>query len=223
MKTAYCLQHVPFEGPGVFAAALADAGYELTRRVVPTEGLPPNPGDFLLVMGGPMSANDPDRWIQNELAFIRRAVEAGVPYLGVCLGSQLLAKAMGGRVYKGPAVEIGFTRIVPTDAGRNDPLFAGAPEPLDVFEWHGEGIDLPPGAVALASSRHFPVQAFRGCPRAAGLLFHIEVETDGIAALCRNCPDDLARGGADAAAVQREATRYLPNLHRWARRMISAL
>ncbi len=223
MRTCLCLQHVPFESPGVFAKALADSGYELQSRIVPTDGLPTAAGDFLLVMGGPMSANDPDPWIQDELAFIRRAVESGVPCLGVCLGSQLLAKAMGGRVYKGPAVEIGFTRITATDAGRNDPLFGGAPEPLDVFEWHGEGIELPPGAVALASSKHFPVQAFRVGPRAAGLLFHIEVEADGIASLCRQCPDDLARGGADAAALRRDSARHLPSLHRWARRIVSAL
>lgn len=223
MKTALCLQHVPFEGPGVFAAALADAGYELARRDVPADGLPSDHGDFLLVMGGPMSVNDPDPWIADELAFIRRAVESGVPYLGVCLGSQLLAKAMGGRVCKGPAVEIGFTRITPTDAGRSDALFAGAPDPLDVFEWHGEGIELPPRAVALASSKRFPVQAFRVGPRAAGLLFHIEIEDAGIASLCAHCPDDLARGGADAAALQRDAARHLPNLHRWARRIVTSL
>jgi GMP synthase (glutamine-hydrolysing) len=221
--TALCLQHVPFEGPGVFEQALGDLGFALTRRLVPVEDLPTNLPDFLLVMGGPMSANDPDAWIADELAFIRRTVEAGVPFLGICLGSQLLAKAMGGRVYKGPGIEIGMTRVELTDAGRSDPLFKSAPTPLDVFEWHGEGIEAPPGATVLASSALFPVQAFRCGAKALGLLFHAELEESGIRALCEKCPEDAAKAGLDAKAILAAAKPHLPGLHRWAGAVVRGL
>jgi GMP synthase (glutamine-hydrolysing) len=219
VKTAFCLQHVPFEGPGVFESALARAGYSLTRRLVPADGLPSDPGDFLLVMGGPMSVNDPDPWIAAETEFIRRAVKAGVPCLGICLGSQFIAKAAGGRVYKGPGVEIGIT---PIDV-RNAAPFDGVPSPLPVFEWHGEGIELPPKATILASSALFPVQAFRVGARAMGLLFHLEIEETGIESLCRECPEDVAKAGRTADAVLRDARPHLPASHRLAERVIESL
>ena len=170
-----------------------------------------------------MSVNDPDPWIADELRFIRRSVEAGVPFLGICLGSQLLAKAMGGRVYKGPGTEIGLTRIGLTDAGRADPLFANAPAPLDVFEWHGEGIEAPPGATVLASSKLFPVQAFRCGPRALGLLFHAELEASGIRALCEKCPEDAAKAGLTPAGILNAAKPRLAGLQRWAEMVVRGL
>ena len=90
MKTCVCLQHVAFEGPGYLHRILADLGYRIDRYVVPTDGLPISAGDFLLVMGGPMSVNDSDAWIAAETAFIESAVEAGTPFLGICLGMQAL-------------------------------------------------------------------------------------------------------------------------------------
>jgi GMP synthase (glutamine-hydrolysing) len=223
MKQALCLQHVPFEGPGVFERILKRQRFNLTRRLVPAEGLPPDAGDFLLVMGGPMSANDPDPWIQQELKFIRDVVDAGVPFLGVCLGSQMLAKAMGGRVYKGPAAEIGMTGIELTREGRHDPLLDSFPDVVDVVEWHGEGIELPPHAITLASSANFPVQAFRCGTSALGLLFHIELDPKGLEALCRHCPEDLARAGLTAASVEQTALPHMPPLHEMASHLIERL
>ncbi len=218
MKTAFCLQHVPFEGPGVFERALGRLGYSLTRRLVPAEGVPADPGDFLLVMGGPMSVNDPDPWIAAETDFIRRAVKAGVPYLGICLGSQFLAKAMSGRVYKGPAIELGITPI----QFRGEPPFEGLAT-FPVVEWHGEGIEAPPGAKVLASSNLFPVQAFTVGPRAMGLLFHLEIEETGLEALCRECPEDVAKAGLTARTVLETARPRLPGLHKLAGRVIENL
>jgi GMP synthase (glutamine-hydrolysing) len=213
LKTSLCLQHVPFEGPGVFASLLADAGYSLLSRLVPRDGVPDTLPDFLLVMGGPMSANDPDEWVRDELEFIRRCVDAGIPYLGICLGSQMLARAMGGKVYKGPGVEIGLTEIALTDEGRSDSLFGRMPSRFPVIEWHGEGIGAPPGAAVMASTPLFPVQAFRSGPRALGLLFHLELDEEGIATLCAKCPEDLAGARTDAGRVLADARPRLQAMH----------
>src|SRR4051812_47189441 len=131
---AICLQHVPFEGPGAFTASLARRGVTLERCLVPTDGLPKDSGDLLLVMGGPMSVNDPDDWIAEETAFIRSALQAGKRVIGVCLGSQLMAKALGATVRPGKALEIGMTSIRLTPEAQQDPVFKTLPHSFDVFE-----------------------------------------------------------------------------------------
>lgn len=223
MRRAVCLQHVPFEGPGAFATHLAALGVRLERRLVPVEGLPADPGDLLVVMGGPMSVNDPEPWIAEETAFIRSALRAGRAVLGVCLGSQLMARALGAAVRPGRAVEIGMTAISLTADGARDPVFGTCPGRFEVFEWHGEVFDLPPECVALAGSEVAPVQAFRYRDRAYGLLFHLEVELAGIVALCRECPEDLRRAGLDGDRVRHEAEPHLPRLHALAGSLIRHL
>jgi GMP synthase-like glutamine amidotransferase len=220
---AVCLQHVPFEGAGVFATALQDRGVTLACRLVPQEGVPNDPGDLLLVMGGPMSANDPDQWIVEEIAFIQSALHARIPVVGVCLGSQLMAKALGATVQRGPAPEIGSTRVRLTDEGKKDPVFGLFPETLSVFEWHGEVFDLPTDCVRLAESDSAPIQAYRFGTRAYGLLFHVEVEADGIEALCRQCPRDLACARMTANQVLAGALPHLALSHRIAGRLLSHL
>ena len=108
---AICLQHVSFEGPGAFASALMKHGISIECHLVPKNGLPQDDGDLLIVMGGPMSVNDPDPWIAEETAFIRSALLAGKPVLGICLGSQFMAKALGATIRPGQALEIGMTPI----------------------------------------------------------------------------------------------------------------
>jgi len=222
MKRAVCLQHVAFEGPGAFAPLLEKRGYRVESHLVPSDGLPKGAGDFLLVMGGPMSVNDPDGWIQTELAFIRKAVQEGIPYVGICLGSQLLAKALGGSVIPGPKLEIGMTQIRLTPEGRQDPAFRAAPDPWDVFEWHGEVFTVPAGAMALAANE-VCVQAFRYGAHAYGLLFHPEMERTGVERLCRECPSDVQRANQDPIALLRQAEPHLPRLHAWADQLIAHL
>jgi GMP synthase (glutamine-hydrolysing) len=207
---AVCLQHVPFEGPGAFAASLAKRGVHIEHHLVPQDGLPKDAGDLLIVMGGPMSVNDPDPWIAEETAFIRSALHAGQPVIGVCLGSQFMAKALGATVRSGQALEIGKTRVHLTEQGRQDPVFGAFPEALSVFEWHGEVFDLPHECVPLAGSEIAPLQAFRFGSRAYGLLFHLEIETEGIDALCRECAPDLDRASLAAWNV---SIGFLP--HMW--------
>ena len=215
MKRACILKHVPFEGPGVFGEVLREQGYDLRTTLVPEEGLPADDFDFLLVMGGPMSVNDPDPWITEETAFIRRAiVEQQQTVLGICLGSQFMARALGGSVAPGQVPEIGLTTLRLTEAGRADPCFEDFPSSFSAVEWHGEGITLPPEAVVLASSPAYPVQAFRYGQRAYGLLFHLEADERAVAALCRECPGDVTAAGLTPEDIMAGIRDRLPVLQR---------
>ncbi len=223
MPRAVCLQHVPFEGPGAFAKALAKRGVSLDPCLVPKDGVPKDAGDLLIVMGGPMSVNDPDIWIDEETTFIRAALLAGKPVIGVCLGSQFMAKALGSSIRPGTALEIGMTPVRLTDEGKQDPVFGAGPEAFDVFEWHGEVFDLPRHCVPLVGSEIAPLQAFRYGNRAYGLLFHLEMEESGIDSLCRECAPDLMNARLTAPQVKTTALPHLSPLHAMADRLIAYL
>ena len=220
---AVCLQHVPFEGPGAFAKALATRGVSLDSYLVPKDGLPQDAGDLLIVMGGPMSVNDSDPWIAEETAFIRSSLLANNPVIGVCLGSQFMAKALGATVRSGKALEIGMIPVRLADKGKNDPVFEDCPETFSVFEWHGEIFDLPEACVPLAGSDIAPLQAFRYGERAYGLLFHLEMEEGGIDSLCRECALDVMKAGLTSQQVKTTALPQLPRLHHLADRLIGHL
>ncbi len=214
---------MPFEGPGVFRQALESRGYVLRTSLVPSQGLPQDSGNFLLIMGGPMSVNDADSWIAEELHFVKAGINKGIPILGICFGAQLLAKALGGSVVPGPTFEIGMVPVTLTDEGKTDPVFNHLPSPFQVFQWHGEGITLPPGTQSLVASADFPVQAFRAQDRCYGLLFHPEMEEEGMQALFRECPEDVKKGGISPETIQAQATPYLRTLHQLADRLIGHL
>lgn len=220
---AVCLQHVPFEGPGAFATALTDRGVSLERYLVPQDGLPKDAGDLLIVMGGPMSVNDPDSWIAEETEFIRSVILTGKPVIGVCLGSQFMAKALGATVRSGKALEIGMTQVKLTAEAKHDPVFSTLPASFEVFEWHGEVFDLPKDCVPLAGSDIAPLQAFRYAARAYGLLFHLEMEENGIESLCRECAPDLAKARLTAHHVKAAALPQLLHLHQIADRLVAHL
>ena len=176
------LQQVAHEGLGRLYANFRRAG--AAEAVVPCylEGarVPGELSDYsaMVVLGGPMSALDAedDPVLAAQLALCTRAIERDFPTLGICLGAQLLARAAGARVFKGHTPEIGWDRVHLSLESQEDPLFAGLPNPLPVFQWHGDGFDLPAGAVHLASSPLFPHQAFRIGGNVYGLQFHLEVE-----------------------------------------------
>ena len=106
----------------------------------------------LVVMGGPMSANDDLDYLREEMRLMERALADSKPILGICLGAQLLAKTLGARVYRNPVREIGQGTVMLTPSAASDPLFQGLPEVIEALHWHGETFDLPAGAVHLASS-----------------------------------------------------------------------
>ena len=170
-----------------------------------------------------MSVNDSDKWIAEETAFIRSALLAGTAMIGVCLGSQFMAKALGAVVRSGKELEIGITPVRLTDAGKRDPVFGAGPESFGVFEWHGEVFDLPKDCVPLAGSDIAPLQAFRYGDRAYGLLFHLEMEESGIDSLCQECAPDMIKAGLTGHQVRSAALPQLPHLHQRADRLIGHL
>jgi GMP synthase (glutamine-hydrolysing) len=138
----------------------------------------------VLILGGSMSANDPLPGLSTELALIEQVVAARVPLLGICLGAQLIAKALGARVYRNRQKEIGWAPVHLTDAGRADPILQGMESPAQVFHWHSEAFDLPSGAEWLAYSSRCRHQAFRYGDSVYGIQFHPEVTAGMIAGWC---------------------------------------
>ncbi len=183
---ALVLQHIACEPPGVFEDVLREKGAEL-HRVELDEGdaLPDRRGfDAIVAMGGPMSVNDDAElpWLTQEKRLIAEAVRAGVPFWGTCLGVQLLAAALGARVYPGSTPEVGLMTVTFTEEAQADPVFRGVPRELLTLQWHGDTFDLPEGATRLAGSVEYPNQAFRWGESAYGVQFHVEVSAEMAAA-----------------------------------------
>jgi GMP synthase-like glutamine amidotransferase len=189
------LQHVEWEGPGIIAREAEKRGCEVDIRRLDREDALPDPEhlDGLVVMGGPLGAYEEDRYpfLHKECELLGAVARFGKPLLGVCLGAQLLAKALGARVFPGHGPEIGFGSIELTPTGREDPLFAGADHSLPVFHWHGDTFTLPEGAELLASSQMYPHQAFRFGSHAYGLQFHIEPDAHVWSAWRDHLPNGL--------------------------------
>ena len=175
------LQHLPVEHPGSVGTRLRQGGCQLVtveldhgERIDDLEAF-----DLMLVMGGPMDVWEEDRhpWLRPEKEAIRRWVrELGRPFLGICLGHQLLADALGGTVGPMRAPEVGLVPVRVTVAGADDPLFAGVPSPILGLQWHGSEVTrLSEDAVTLATNQSSAIQAFRVADRAWGLQFHLEV------------------------------------------------
>jgi len=146
----------------------------------------------VIIMGGPQSANDSLPGLLAELKLIEQAVAAGTPVLGICLGAQLIAKALGARVYRNPDKEIGWAPVYFTEAAARDPVFSGIGSPAMLFHWHGETFDLPAGAEWLAYSDKCRHQAFRFGTNVYGVQFHPEITPEMIVdwpAQPANCGD----------------------------------
>lgn len=168
------------EGPGTLGAFLESKGVTTaTIDLFRGEPLPPDVRDAraIISMGGPMNACEEERYpyLRDEDRFLKAAVAAGVPVLGICLGAQLLAKAHGGAVTRAAAPETGFFPVGLTREGLKDPLFSGVGDYLHVFQWHEDTFAVPPGGVRLAEGDACLNQAFRLGSNAYGLQFHVEV------------------------------------------------
>ena len=203
MRRAHYLQHVPFEALGSIEPWLAEAGYEIScSRLFESADLPkPDQVDFLIIMGGPMSVNDERNfpWLNEEKRFIREFIASGKPTLGICLGAQLIANALGAKVYPNPEKEIGWFPI--QGVSSPDSSHYRFPASTEVFHWHGETFDLPEGAHRIAESDACRHQGFQIGSSAIGLQFHLETTPASAQAIVSNCRDELQ----PATYIQTEA------------------
>ncbi len=189
------LQHVPFEGPAAIAEWAATRKVNVTvRHLYRGDSLPDlSEFDMLTVMGGPMSANDEVvlPWLAPEIARVGDAIASEKIVLGVCLGAQIIAKALGAKVYKGVQKEIGW---FPVRAEAAHALFRGLPPQFMAFHWHGETFDLPVKAERLASTPVTANQAFAIGKKVLGLQFHMEATEKSVNALIEHASDDIGDG-----------------------------
>jgi GMP synthase-like glutamine amidotransferase len=193
---AHFLQHVPFEGLGSIEEWLLQGRYNITSTKLYQSQELPEVGevDFLVIMGGPMSVNDGEEypWLEAEKTFIKKAITAEIPTLGVCLGAQLIASSLGAEVYPNSEKEIGWFPIQAVNQDGSG-VFS-FPEEMEVFHWHGETFDLPPGAQCLAESRGCRNQAFQLGANVMALQFHLETTPESARALVENCRHELVAG-----------------------------
>lgn len=185
------LRHEPFEHLGHYQSVLDEHQVPYLYHDL-GEDIPSANHKGLIIMGGPMSANDSLPGLRDELAMIEQSLCEGVPMLGICLGSQLIAKALGARVYPNAELEIGWEKVWLTGAGKNDAVMGGAESPETFFHWHGETFDLPAGAEWLAYSEKCRHQAYRFGRTVYGIQFHPEITAAMIADWCVqpvNCGD----------------------------------
>ena len=221
------LQHLDIEPPAVIADCLLGAGHMLeTVHIYQNNTIPDILKGYagLIIMGGPMSANDGLPFIRQEIALSQQAIAQDMPVLGICLGAQLLAKAAGAEIVPSPERELGWYPLRTTPDGETDALFSSLPAAgLDVFQWHGETFSLPRNATLLASCPKVPNQAFRLGIRQYGLQFHVEVDEAIIGKWITAGDSECQHLGMDGITDLRAATpRYLDAMRTFCRRMTRA-
>jgi GMP synthase (glutamine-hydrolysing) len=220
MAKIYILQHHPVENLANIADALEGAALAWQYvRVDEGQSVPASMkgAGGLIVMGGPMAVYQTDRypWLRDEMRLIEDAMKSNLPVLGVCLGAQILAAALGAKVEHNPnGKEIGWCPIRLSDSAKDDRLMRALPTTMTPFHWHGDIFELPPGAVSLASSDKTPCQAFRHGDKAYGLQFHLEVTREGVAAMADAFAKDLVRENIPADGMIAQAAEYLPPLEK---------
>lgn len=225
MPTALALRHVAFEDLGSFAPLLAARGFTIRYAEVPLGQLDADAAanaELLVVLGGPIGACEEESYpfLGAEIAVLAARLRAERPVLGICLGAQLMARALGAAVAPGPAKEIGWAPLALTEAGRASCLrhLDGAP----VLHWHGDRFELPAGATRLAATPLCPNQAFASGVRALALQFHPEATAAGLEAwFVGHAAEIAATPGVSAAGLRADSARFAPELARRAEHLLA--
>lgn len=190
--------HVPFEGPGIIADWTGEKGYKLHyTRFYQEDALPDAAAvDMLIIMGGPMNVFDfhIHSWMEDEIAWVKDFIETGKPVLGICLGAQIIASALGEEVYPGPHKEIGWHNLQFFPSMGDFKICKDLPVTRKVFHWHGDTFNVPVGATRIAGSQAFPNQGFVYGKHAVALQFHLEATPESVKELVENCRDELVEG-----------------------------
>ncbi len=189
---AHYLQHVSFEGLGSIETWLRKTGYKISNTKLFQSNIFPdiNEIDLLIIMGGPMSVNDEDDfpWLAQEKRFIHDVINSRTPVLGICLGAQLIASTLGAQIYQNQQKKIGWFPVKQVSSNNTSFSF---PLSEDVFHWHGETFDLPPGANLIARSECCENEAFQIGSSVLGLQFHLETTEESAKAIVSNCRHEL--------------------------------
>ncbi len=220
----HSLQHEPIETPGNILKWAQEHGFSVScTRLYLDENLPGlDEFDWLVIMGGSMSVNDESRyrWLAPEKMFLDKAVNSGKRVLGVCLGAQLVANALGGRVFSNRYKELGWFPIKLSPVGLIDPVCRNLPSEVEMFHWHGETFELPAGAIHLAESDGCANQAFRYGKNILAWQFHPEVTAEMVQAFVAEGSQELSDGlyiqkADDILACRGKAARMEPVLNQW--------
>lgn len=192
------IKHTTSEGPGAVASWARERGYTLDTTELEQGQALPSPADFdaLVLMGGPMSVNNEDAfaWLRPEKALVRETLAKGKKVLGICLGAQMIASALGAKIAPNAFKEIGWFPLEATAAGQGHPFFKRLPRVLPVFHWHGETFGIPKGAVHLARTPVCEHQAFALRNQALGLQCHMEVDADSLRDMVEGGREELTPG-----------------------------
>jgi GMP synthase (glutamine-hydrolysing) len=212
MKQALALRHVAFEDLGTLGPVLAGRGYGVEYREAGDglAGLDPLAPDLLVVLGGPIGACDDALYpfVGEEAALLARRLAAGRPTLGICLGAQLMARALGARVYPGPAAEIGWAPLALTAAGAASPVRHLAGDRTSMFHWHGDTFDLPAGATLLASTAAIPHQVYSHGRHALAFQCHPELAAGALEQWLIGHAVELGQAGVDPRTLRAETARH---------------
>jgi GMP synthase (glutamine-hydrolysing) len=223
MKSAIAIRHVHFEDLGVLGPLLRERGYDVRYVDAPTEDLTAIDAaapDLMVVLGGPIGAFDDGLYpfVADEAALCGRRLKALRPLIGICLGGQLIARALGARVASMGAKEIGFSPLTLTDDGRRSPLARIGDRP--VLHWHGDQFDIPAGARRLASTEICANQAFAVGLQVLALQFHLEADEAGIERWLVGHASELGQAGVDPREIRRQARAFGADLAAAARDVI---
>ena len=228
MQPVLCVRNDRDDTLGIAVPALGEHGMPVIRLDA-FEAEPRWPGleeiSGLIVFGGEMNVDEIERYpyLLTQRELMRRAVEAGLPVLGICLGAQMLARALHARVYRAPVRELGFKPVRITEVGEADPLLGAFHTGDRVFQWHEDTFDLPDGAELLAAGDDVQVQAFRMGRTAWGVQFHFEVDAEGVDAWLRVAEPSLERvWKRNADGVREEVRLYLGAQRQRSRQLFKA-